>query len=152
MGVPTKFTKEIADEICTLLISGDSLRTICKREGMPAKNTVLSWLNKNEDFQTQYTCARAKQADAIFDEMLDIADESVNDYIDIGDGKKVVNQEAIQRARLRIDTRKWVLGKMKPKKYGDKVDIDVTGDIAVTVMEIVTREEADADDDGFIST
>lgn len=152
MGVPSTFTQEVGDEICTLLVSGDSLRTICKGEGMPAISTVMTWLNDVPDFQAQYTCARGKQADAIFDEMLDIADESENDYIDLGDGRKVVDQEAIQRARLRIDTRKWVLGKMKPKRYGDKIDVDVTGDIAVTVMEIVTREEADEDDDGFIST
>ncbi len=136
MGVPSTFTQEVADEICALLVSGDSLRKICRMDGMPAKATIFTWLNNNKEFQDQYTCARAKQADAIFDEMLDIADDSENDYIDLGDGREVVNQEAIQRARLRIDTRKWVLGKMKPKKYGDKIDIDMKAEI--TAAPIIT--------------
>jgi len=89
---------------------------------MPANSTVLGWLSdgKHEDFLEQYAHARELQADTLFDEALEIADETSDDWITTEDGRKVLDHEHVQRSRLRVDTRKWAAGKLAPKKYGDK--------------------------------
>ena len=78
------------------------------------------------DFRDQYAHARDMQADALFDEALEIADDVSGDWSTDKDGKKVLDHEHVQRSRLRVDTRKWAAGKMAPKRYGDK--IQHTGD------------------------
>lgn len=114
-GRPSDYLPEVAADICALLANGESLRKVCERPGMPNKATVFRWLAVHEEFRDQYAKAAETRADAIFEEMFDIADD--------------VKEEAaaVAKARLRIDTRKWSLARMNPKKYGDKVtqDIDV---------------------------
>jgi hypothetical protein len=93
---------------------------------MPSTTAVTKWLRDFPEFRDQYVRARELQADAIFDECLDIADDSRNDWI-LRNGERAPDTEAIQRARLRIDTRKWMAGKLRPKKYGDKLDLTHAG-------------------------
>lgn len=120
-----EYTEDLADEICERIADGESLRTICRDEHMPVKTSVFRWLAANEDFAKRYARAREEQADTIFDECLDIVDDSANDWIErrnkSGDVVQVLNEEAIARSRLRLDARKWMAGKLRPKKYGDKV-------------------------------
>lgn len=132
-GRPTDFTQEKADEICVRLAEGESLRTICSDEYMPARSTVFMWLLKHQEFADQYTRARELQADTMVDEIPDIADDGSNDWMERLDdeGRKIgwqVNGENIQRSRVRIDARKWVAGKLRPKKYGERVDHTLAGD------------------------
>ncbi len=152
-GRPSDFTNDIGDEICTLLISGRSLRSICREDKFPSIGTVLRWVGVNKAFQEQYTCARLDQAETIFDEILDIADNGDNDYMERhGDSEGYqVNGDAIQRSKLRIDTRKWMLGKMKPKKYGEKVELEHSGTVTNRNIEIITKADID-DDIGFIDS
>lgn len=122
-GRPSTFTQAKADAICELIAEGFSMRSICKRDDMPSTATVCKWLGQYPAFAEQYAHARDVQAETLFDEMLDIADDGTNDWMknfakDNPGWQQ--NGEAIQRSRLRIDARKWMLGKMKPKKYGDK--------------------------------
>jgi hypothetical protein len=147
MGQPSGFTQEIADDICAKLSKGMSLRSICRDDKMPSTSMVFRWLRDNKVFRDQYIHARDDQAETIFDQMVDIADESVNDFIEV-DGREIPNQEAIQRSRLRIDTRKWVLGKMKPKKYGDHLDVDVIADVTHN-YQITTKDKVDPEDIGY---
>lgn len=127
MGRPTLFTKELADEICAELATGLSLRTVCKPDEMPSIRTIFYWLRTNEDFLHQYEKAKAEGADALVDEILEIADDGTNDWMERErqDGSiiDVPNSEHIQRSRLRVDARKWIASKLKPKKYGDKMDL-----------------------------
>ena len=109
---PLSFTQEIADTICERLSIGESLRAICRDDGMPGRTTVLRWLADNEVFRGQYAYACEVRQDDIFDELFDISDNSGED---------------VNRDRLRIDTRKWVLARMAPKKYGDKAAVELTG-------------------------
>jgi len=118
-GRPTLFTDDLAREICFLLSIGQSLRQICRADDMPEARTVHYWLNDKPDFFQQYTQAREIQADTLFDECLDIADQQEDDVKTI-DGVDQTNHDVIGRARLRIDTRKWMAGKLK-SKYSDKV-------------------------------
>lgn len=115
-GRPSDFTQEIADVICEQLADGESLRKICLGEDMPSKSAVFRWLLDRPDFRDQYARAREAQADAIADEILDIADDGSNDFM--GEDEKY-NGDAVQRSRLRVDARKWFAGKLAPKKYGD---------------------------------
>ncbi len=87
--------------------------------------TVFRWLAKHEDFQRIYSVARGAQADYLAEEMLDICDDASNDWMkrarEDGTVETVFNAEHVQRSRLRIDTRKWLLAKLAPKKYSDRL-------------------------------
>lgn len=128
MGRPSEFSPEVANAICERLIEGESLRSICKADDMPSASTVCRWLGSKEEwadaFRQQYAHAREAQADTLFDEILDIADDASRDVKVIGSDdyeREVCNTEFVQRARLRVDARKWMAGKLAPKKYGEKV-------------------------------
>lgn len=130
-GRPSDYTQELADEICARLSEGQSMRTVCAADDMPAAGTVFRWLRTNEEFCKQYARAKAESADALVEEMTDISDDGTNDWMRRlnSDGEPVgwvVNGEHIQRSRLRVETRKWIAAKLKPKKYGDKLDATVS--------------------------
>ena len=129
-GRPTKYTKKLGDRICAMLSTGKSMRTVEKEEWSPSGVTMFAWLRKHDEFLKQYTRAKEESADALIEEMVDIADDGTNDYMTITKGDRTYNvedREVTNRSRLRIDTRKWVSSKLKPKKYGDKVDITSDG-------------------------
>mgnify|MGYP000452718183 CR=1 FL=1 len=119
------FTQDMADEICDRLINGESLRKICQSDHMPSPALVCRWLGENDAFREQYARAREAQADTLADEILDIADDGSNDFM--GEDE-TYNGDAVQRSKLRVDARKWVAAKLKPKKYGDKLDVTSGGD------------------------
>ena len=131
-GRPSTYSQEIADEVCRRLAGGESLRAICRDEGIPDESTVRLWaLDDREGFAAQYARAREVQFLAIADELLEIADDGRNDWMQRrGNDERggwELNGEHIQRSRVRIDTRKWMLSKMLPKVYGDKTEVAVTG-------------------------
>lgn len=94
---------------------------------MPEHQTFYKWLRTHEDLSTQYTHAKEDRADTYADEIIDIADESVYDKKTDKDGNETVDADVIQRARLRIDARKWIACKLHPRNYGDKKNIELTG-------------------------
>lgn len=126
-GRPLTFTREVADTICVELANGRSLRDVCSDEGMPPESTVRGWAVENIDgFAAQYARAREVGYHMMADELLEIADCGVNDWMERHGDKDdgwVLNGEHIARSRLRVDTRKWMLGKVLPKIYGDKIDM-----------------------------
>ncbi len=118
---------ELFDKIYDRIINGESLSSILRDKDMPSRPTFYVWIKDNVDLSNRYARATLIRADVIFEEMFDIADNGTNDYVsvDIGEGIEVqkLNTDHIQRSRLRIDTRKWALSKMNPKKYGEKLDV-----------------------------
>lgn len=113
--------------ICERLAGGESLRTICADSDMPVCSTVFKYLALDAVFAEHYTRAREMQTEAMLEDIMEIADNATDDVMfltaddESGEsGKPVIKHSAIQRARLQIDTRKWAMGKLKPKKYGDK--------------------------------
>lgn len=145
------FTEELGNQICDRLSGGESLNSICKSEGFPHESTVRSWYLQdiNPEFTTKYARARELQAEKWADEIVDIADDGTNDYIERqnkdGSTYEAVNSEHINRSRLRVDTRKWMLSKMLPKKYGEKLEIG--GTIDLTLAEKLGRAIARSADD-----
>jgi hypothetical protein len=123
-GRPSKYTKVLADKICDRIMSGESLLSICKDPSMPSRSNIHKWILKYQYFRDNYACAREVRADILFDEILDIADETSQDTITDEDGYEKPNSEWITRSKLRVDARKWTLSKMQPKKYGDKLEVD----------------------------
>jgi hypothetical protein len=78
------YSPEIADLICERLMEGASLRQICQDANMPARSTIFVWLEEHQDFARLYTLARQMQIEDLMDEILEIADDSSNDWIDRG--------------------------------------------------------------------
>ena len=99
---------------------------------MPGKTTIMKWLESNLEFRGQYVRARELQAEHWAEEIIEIADDSQNDFIEKegrdGSTYEAVNFENINRSRLRVDTRKWLMARLAPKKYGDKITNELVGD------------------------
>lgn len=128
-GRPSSFTQEKADAICERIAGGESLRSICLSDDMPGITTVMRWLadESNSAFRAQYARARETQADFMAEEILSIADDGTNDSYTDDEGRQRTDQDVIARSRLRVEARKWLASKMAPKKYGDKVQQELTG-------------------------
>lgn len=114
------YPPEIRGVILERIANGESLRSIGRSEGMPPAATVCRWLSEDPAFREQYARAREAQADALFDDILAIADDPDEDP---------------RRSKLRIDARMWAASKLKPKVYGDK--IETTHEVGDSVKEIV---------------
>lgn len=130
VGRPSDYDVSTTKIICDRLCAGESLRTICDDKDMPSTTSVFRWLAAHEEFRAQYAHAREVQADAIFEEILDIADNAKNDWMERrgdDDAGWQANGEHIQRSKLRIDARKWMAGKLAPKKYGEKSSLELSG-------------------------
>lgn len=114
---------KIFNEICDKIQTGRSLRSVIKDKGMPDVSTFYVWLKEDQEKSKHYAYSTEMRAETIFEDILSIADENENDTILNENGVEVTNHDVINRARLRIDARKWMLSKMIPRKYGDKIDV-----------------------------
>lgn len=157
-GRPTLFTPELGNAICVLISEGMSLRKIEKLPNMPSKRAMLYWLaaamndkeNKVESelvtFLHQYTRAREMQADVLAEECIDIADDSTFDSME-ENGKLSVNFEHIQRDKLRVDSRKWYVGKLNPKKYSERIFAENKNENDNKNINLDLNQAADLPDD-----
>lgn len=116
------FNQAIADAVCERLAAGESLRKACNAVEGAKVQTILDWTVAEQAFAGQYAHARAQGYALLADEIVEIADESQNDTFTDDDGNVRTNAEVVARSRLRVDTRKWMLSKMLPKVYGDKLE------------------------------
>lgn len=110
------------------LAAGESLRAICRDEGFPDESTVRRWSVEDEDFAPQYARARAAGYEKMADEIVEISDETEVEATYKDEGVTLdLSSTGVMRNRLRVDTRKWLLSKMLPKKFGDKLTTELTG-------------------------
>ena len=134
-GRPSKYTDKLADKICQMIAQGQSVRSICAEKDMISMQTFFRWLRENDKFREQYARACEERSYMHAEDIIEIADNATNDYMEKleGDGY-IFNSENVQRSRLRIDTRKWLMSKLNPKVYGDKLDMTTNGnDIGVSL-------------------
>ncbi len=130
MGRKVLYSAEIADRILERMAAGETLRSICRDEGMPSAPTVRYWVVQDQPtgFAERYARAREHQMEAWSDEIVAISDDTAQDThtTTYGDGTERTspNTEWISRARLRVDSRKWLMSKLAPKKYGDRLEVD----------------------------
>ena len=139
------------------LASGHSLIAVCKREGLPSFTTFMRWLAEEgeagDSLRDQYARAREAQAEVIAEDILAIADEEcttvradkhgTQDDDGHGNTEVVFDSTAVQRNRLRVDARKWLLSKLAPKKYGDKLAVGGADDLGP--VQTVNRNLTDAE-------
>lgn len=114
---------------------GNSLRSVLSKKDMPSRYTFFEWLKDDDGKANQYARACEVRADGIFEDILEIADNSSNDTIYTDKGE-IPNSEWIARSRLKVDARKWMLGKMNPKKYGEKIQQEHSGDVTQTIISL----------------
>ncbi|MFZ1680625.1 MAG: terminase small subunit protein [Rhizobiaceae bacterium] len=120
-GRPSTYNAEIAEKICEHVASGMTLREACRQDGMPPESTVRLWvLDNREGFAARYARARDLLLEHWADETIEIADDGSNDWMTRNE-VEVANGDHISRSRLRVDQRKWLLSKLKPERYGDRV-------------------------------
>jgi hypothetical protein len=101
---------------------------------MPTFQTVFNWLDRYPPFFEQYTRARNTGLEVMAEHCLDIADDATNDWATDADGNPVVDQEHINRSRLRVETRKWYLSKLAPKRYGDQQAAGGVGAVQINLV------------------
>lgn len=155
IGRPSAFTQELADQICERLANGESLKSICAADGMPNRATVFRWLGAHADFRDTYARAREAQADALFDEIINIADtpmQGEKTKTDKDGNVEVTTGDMIEHRKLQVEARKWMAGKLRPKVYGDKLDIDLNNKVnfvinAKPMSEADWLKEHGSDDD-----
>ena len=123
-GRPTKYNKKLADKICSLMAEGKSLKSICEQEGMPNASNVFKWLTIYQDFRENYTQAQNDRTEAQLEQLNEIGDTAIE--LARTTGEKRANA-VVQAVKLKADNMKWVMSKMKPKKYGDKLDMTTDG-------------------------
>jgi hypothetical protein len=120
--------------ICDRLAAGESLLSICKDDNMPARSVVHEWIVENrQGFADRYARARDVQADTLADEILQIANTPHigTKSVSKATGLEITEGDMIEHRRLQVDARKWYLAKVAPKKYGDKLDLNHSGEIKV---------------------
>jgi hypothetical protein len=125
---PTRYSKELGDQICELLADGKTLRAACRQLGMADERSVRRWaLDADHPFAKQYEQARFVGYFAMADDIVDISDDSASDWIERegkdGKSERVIDHENVQRSRLRTENRKWLLSKALPKVFGDKLEL-----------------------------
>jgi hypothetical protein len=131
-GRPTQYTSSIALEICDRLAGGESLRAICKCPDMPAESTVRKWaVDDRSGFFAQYTRARAAQMDAFVEDIIEIADDTSTD---------------VNRSRLQIDARKWLMSKIAPKRFGNQTSPERSEGVTLEELVLASMAQQTSDD------
>lgn len=128
------YPQETRTTILEQIAEGKSLREVCRQDGMPGFRTVMEWLDAEEDFRTKYARAREAQADVLFDGMA-----TIEDKVEAGELKP-------DAARVILDSRRWRAEKLKPKVYGSKADVNITGSLSITSIKRTIVDPAKADD------
>lgn len=145
LGRPSTYTKAKGRAICKLLADGWTLNQACKQLGL-ASRTVRRWVLDNDDFAPHYARAREIGYQSMADELIEISDDGRNDWMEIisksGQAIDVPNKEVIDRSKLRVDTRKWLLSKALPKIYGDKVEVNAKHDASESFKALWTAFSA----------
>ncbi|HHI2788604.1 TPA: DNA-binding protein [Escherichia coli] len=115
-GRPHGYTEEKALEICELVADGQSINKISKMPDMPARSTILKWFRDVPEFSDMYMRAKEIGFEILADEIIDIADAAEN-----------TDKDQCRRHQLMIETRKWLLAKLQPRKYGERVTQEIVG-------------------------
>ena len=146
-GAQSIFTPALFTIICDRISRGESLRSVCRDPEMPHKSTVLRWLREMSGLRDQYAAARDDLMQYWASDILEIADDGTLDTMKglnkYGDEVMVPNHANVQRDRLRIDSRKWLLSKLQPRVYGDRLDVEVSGEVQhrVDITALSAREK-----------
>ncbi len=127
-------SEALLDKIIERISYGESLNKICSTNDMPTRKSFYEWVAADDSLLQRYETAMRLRADSCFDEILEIADN-----------EGIKTSEDVARAKLRVDSRKWTVSKMFPKKYGDKSALDLKTDtdnkLTVQIIRLSDEEE-----------
>ena len=147
---PTIPTKALRVRIFNKIADGVSVRKLCEDKRLPTRDMFYKWLREYPDFAEEYRIATELRADVLVDEMMDIADDDSLDIIidtEADEGARVkADQIKVARAKVKIDTRKWVAARMAPRKYGNNVKVeaenkhDHSGGIDIRIVDYSEAE------------
>ncbi len=128
-GRQIAYSPELATEFCERVASGRLMSDVCRDPDMPSHATLYRWMEKHESLRSEYARARISQADEFAAETLRIASQvwegKRHKHTTFSDGsteEEVVTEDNERRARLAVDTRKWILSKLFPRQYGDRTE------------------------------
>ena len=140
-GRPTKYTKELAEEICDRIATNSKgILKLCEDNShWPNRSTIFKWKLDNQSFSDLYDKAKTTQLEVLYDDLISISDDTSQDLIENDKGKMVCNNEYVNRSRLKIDTRKWILERLAPKKFGTKQENTVSDDFKTLVERVFDK-------------
>lgn len=152
MGRPSDFNQELAETFCERIATSErGVRRVCEEDAdMPDESTIYRWIARHDSFREMYARAKELQCYPIAERMRDVAADGRNDWMEIKDreGECVgyrENGEAIRRSALRVDTDKWLLAKLAPKKYSDRIQQEISGKdgapFTVVVSSVLDRDK-----------
>ncbi|KTD58795.1 hypothetical protein Lsai_1402 [Legionella sainthelensi] len=144
VGRPTQYTDKLAKEICDKIASSSKgTKKLCaEHPHWPCQATLFTWLKNNEDFSEQYAQAKICQIELLVDEIIEISDDASQDQHVNKQRELVSNPQTVHRARLKVDTRKWLASKLVPKVYGNKVDIESDNSMSEELRKLNANLEA----------
>ena len=122
--------EDLAKKVLEGMHGGLSCFKSCQAAGVP-HSTFIGWVNVDPDLADRYTRAREDLIERMAQEVLELSD------VDVGmqpDGKK--DWAAVQKHKLQVDTRKWLLSKLAPKKFGDKLELTGDPDRPLAIQKI----------------
>ena len=128
MARPKEHTEKRADEFCSRIAMGASLRSVCAQEDMPSHQTIYRWLREYPEFSEQYVIAKQDRADFSAEKLHDLAEDALS------------GKYEPQQVRVAADIIKWTTGKHHSRVYGDKITTEHTGSVGVSDM---TSEQLD---------
>lgn len=135
-GRPSKYSAALAERICDHIRCGCSLRRAAEKEGIP-QPTVMNWARDNDEFSNQYARACEVRLSALEDKLLDLMEDGHQVA-----GHGLIGGNRLNAVKLEVETIKWMLAKLMPKKYGDKQALEVTGANGGPMESIVVGDEA----------
>lgn len=136
-GRPTKYTQELADSICKEIAIGRSIRSVCLADDMPDVTTVFKWIREKPEFSLQYARACDERTESQQEILIEMGDEAIK-HAETADSRAA--NAVVSAYKLKADNLKWSMSKMKPKKYGDKLDLTSDGEkIAVMPAELYAK-------------
>jgi hypothetical protein len=144
-GVPSVwYTEYLVVRLVKMIAQGYTLRQISNMKGMPELNIMLKWYAEKPEFRQRIEKAKTELVERFAEDILDIADDSANDYMvrvaRNGEEIRTVDHENVNRSKLRIETRKWLMSKLRPERYGDNMKIDKKIDIVARVEAMTPQQ------------
>lgn len=143
MGRPSDYTDKLAREICTRISAGESMRSVCLDEAMPSMESVWKWIREKPEFLEQYTRATDERTETQQEMLIEMGDRAIA-HAEEADPKAA--GAVVQAYKLKADNLKWSMSKMKPKKYGDKLDLTSGGEKLPQPIINVHRDDRNKED------